>query len=118
MPNTREKLIELLDEATEKLKELCGGLNEINGNGVRADHLINNGVTVTDTNVGKWIPVLERLPDRDTLVLCVGAKGGMFLGYVRNLYVDDINAFTIVPNSRSARYTKYWMPLPESPKGE
>ena len=56
----REKLIELLNEANEKLKELCGGLNDNNGNGVRADHLIANGVTVQ-----KWIPVTERLPKRE-----------------------------------------------------
>ena len=46
----REKLIELLDEVTEKLKELCGGLNDHQGNGVRADHLIANGVTVHTPN--------------------------------------------------------------------
>ena len=49
----REKLIELLDEATDKLKELCGGYNDGTGNSVRADHLIANGVTfATDTTVG------------------------------------------------------------------
>ena len=44
MMGMREKLIELLDKASEKLKELCGGLNDHNGNGVRADHLIANDV--------------------------------------------------------------------------
>ena len=51
-PTMREKLIEFLDEASFKLKELCGGYNDGTGNTVRADHLIANGVTVTDNNVG------------------------------------------------------------------
>ncbi len=65
----------------------------------------------------KWIPVSEELPDKDVLVLCIGAKGGMFLGYVRCMSHAD-TAYTIVPNSRGGRYTKHWMPLPEPPKEE
>ena len=110
----REKLIELLDKVLIKYDRGCLPfvMNEI------ADHLIANGVTVPDTNVRKWISVKDRLPDKDTLVLCIGSKGGMFLGYVRFLYGDDTTAYTRVPNSRSSRHTEYWMPLPEPPKGE
>lgn len=58
MENIREKLIALLDEATGKLKELCGGHNDGTGNTVRADHLIANGVTVLPCKIGDdiwWI---------------------------------------------------------------
>lgn len=49
MPDrVKENLVELLDKATEKLKELCGGLNDHHGNGIRADHLIAHGVTVQE----------------------------------------------------------------------
>lgn len=64
----------------------------------------------------EWIDVHDRLPDKDTLVLCVGAKGGMFLGFVRYLYGDDKTAYVRVPNARSGRYAAFWMPLPEPPK--
>lgn len=48
MPNTREKLIELLDIIMQPGEKTLGDI---------ADHLIANGVTVQ-----KWIPVTERLP--------------------------------------------------------
>ena len=71
----------------------------------------------TDINVGnKWISVEERLPDKDALVLCIGAKGGMFLGFIRSYYECQNGAYTYVPNSRGCRYTTHWMPLPEPPK--
>ena len=60
MSNTREKLIKLLDEASGKIKELCSGLNDHNGNGVRADYLISHGATVQE-----WISVKDRLPEND-----------------------------------------------------
>ena len=134
MPNTREKLIELLTHDDCPIFMVFGD----NMEGL-ADYLIAQGVTfATDNPVGdklspaayksqatetltncqQWIPVTERLPDRDTLVLGIGSKGGMFLGYVRSLYGNDVTAYTIVPNARGGRYTKYWMPLPEPPKGE
>ena len=72
-----------------------------------------------DNNVpSKWIPVTERLPEEDVLVLCIGAKGGMFLGYPRFVYKDDGFAYTRVPNARGSRHATHWMPLPEAPKGE
>ena len=72
----------------------------------------------TDNNVGdKWIPVSERLPERDVLVLAIGARGGMFLGKTPSLFSDG-TAYFIVPNARSCRYATHWMPLPEPPKGE
>lgn len=64
----------------------------------------------------EWISVKDRLPEKDTLVLCVGAKGGMFLGYIRYLYGDDKTAYVRVPNARSGRYAAFWMPLPEPPE--
>ena len=88
-----------------------------------AEQAFNNGyekgyADATDNNVGcKWIPVTERLPEDDVLVLCVGSRGGMFLGRNPNLFSDG-TAYFAVPNARSCRYATHWMPLPEMPKGE
>lgn len=48
----REKLIEILNEASETLLETVGSFNDNHGNGMRADYLIANGVTVQQH--GQW----------------------------------------------------------------
>jgi hypothetical protein len=132
MPNTREKekLIELLDEASEKIKELCGGLNDHNGNGVRADHLIANGVKVQEyckacaeatqncivklqeqiaelRSVQKWIPLSEQKPNRDELVL-------VFFEGMR----DTDCAIQVLYGWCIGGSASHWMPMPQPPKGE
>ena len=108
MPNTREKekLIELLNEAGEKLKELCGGLNDNNGNGVRADHLIANGVTVQE-----WFPVTERLPKKDGIYLTFNKKKE----YEFHFFQTGKRMWQAIWEEDGVTH---WMPLPQPPKGE
>lgn len=61
MPDTREKLAELLNNSFEKQYEKRGLLTAPH----TADDLIANGVTVQ-----KWIPVTERLPAKNMKCLC------------------------------------------------
>ena len=63
-----------------------------------------------------WISVRDRLPDKGELVLCIGAKGGMFIGEI--MCCDGEKADMYVPNARGGRSAKYWMPLPKPPKEE
>ena len=107
MPNTREKLIELLNEASEILLETAGGFNDNHGNGMRADHLIANGVTVQE-----WIPVTERLPGV-TGTYIVANKAGVFPGE----YVLEMNKWFGGFGEVRTPVT-HWMPLPEPPKEE
>ena len=102
----REKLIEILRKPIFP-HELVDPIEAV------ADYLLDSGVTVQ-----QWIPVTERLPEDDVLVLCIGAKGGMFLGYPRYVYKDDDYAYTTVPNARGSGHATHWMPLPQAPKGE
>ena len=106
MPNTREKLIELLNEADELVKELCGGLNDNHGNGPRADHLLANGVTVQ-----QWISVKDRLPEEGVTVLVCGGRRGVYTAYMNCPdYWHKLNSTNHYCNPT------HWMPLPQPPK--
>ena len=60
-------------------------------------------------NLGEWRSVDEEKPPKCSMVLCLGNRGGMFLGYhVYGSYFD-------VPNARSHRRAIAWHPLPELP---
>lgn len=106
MDNTREKLIEVLKECFDK------GLNFEES----ADHLIKNGVTVQ-----QWIPVTERLPEKDGHYLCnyhFGEYPKMTFTQVLDYYATDIVPhFQHTLGDGSMKVT-HWMPLPTPQKGE
>ncbi len=103
---TREKLIELLEEAEGLANNDVPSLEQI------ADFLIAHGVTIQ-----KWIPVTERLPENDQWALCFmkDKSFGTFRVFQWN-YIDwqwnDGNEWY------DENDVTHWMPLPESPKGE
>ena len=119
MPNTREKLIELLeqqDDVCVKGKS-CSECDYENLYKcylyAKADHLIANGATVQE-----WVSVKDRLPEKYGKYLC---------RYVFNESAEypHIEAISYYPKmtrfqgegSCGMRVT-HWMPLPEPPKGE
>lgn len=70
---------------------------------------------LTDRNVGKWIPVTERLPGMGEVVLVYGKRGG--------IYTAEHNRNGRWPGSfwklnSKSHYCEptHWMPLPEPPK--
>ena len=142
MPNTREKLIELLRDV-----QYLGGLEE-----KIADHLIANGVIiksdcedcasattrVIDKLQGeiakrRWIPVTERLPEKDGRYLVLKnlygtirydviyfAKDGRkvdkydFGREWKNVWYQYSSEWGYVTTDN----VTHWMPLPQPPKGE
>ena len=114
MPNTREKLIELISESrvTDTADSVC-----INGSEYIADHLIANGVTVQ-----KWIPVTERLPnDNERVLVCYinplrkDRPPRMMVGEGTSTQIVKGKVYLWCGGWRSITH---WMPLPEPPKGE
>ena len=138
MPNTREKLIELLYKAEEQADkrcdfaencEQCPANNRENNclDWLKADCLIANGVTIQEDchwateqaykngyekgrqDAVKWIPVTERLPEENTAVLTYRESG--IQAEFRWHKGWDNDEFTPCQ-------VTHWMPLPEPPKGE
>ena len=121
--NDREKLIDILESAESAVywnSDDRGFIEKI------ADHLIANGVTVQ-----KWIPVSERLPDKNDEYI-------VFLKYVKTITIMNF-ALDFVIHDEYGLPTKekkscfyyydddwenievpevtHWMPIPEPPKG-
>ena len=103
----REKLIKLLkdDWSADTLEKV-------------ADLLIANGVTIQ-----KWIPVTERLPEEEELVLILCKNGARFVGYCGKQYCDYERRWRIKTALNSTKLLNlgrvtHWMPLPEPPSGE
>ena len=106
MPNTREKLVELLKD---------GGVRDFPFNAVLADHLIANGVTVQ-----KWIPVNERLPETNNktmVIVCVDGKKSAARWFERTTIRGKlVERFKYPWDVITCENITHWMPLPEPPK--
>ena len=110
MPNTREKLIELL------CNSLCFGYDDVTDTeyvlwSETADRLIANGVTIQE-----WIPVSERLPEKDDKVLAVVKEDGY--NRIAFVFYEDRRWWDCFYDGFHNINVTHWMPLPEPPKGE
>ena len=127
MPNTREKLIELLIGADDYCNDTCNeGCNvcKYNGNvdcaySVHADYLITNGVTFAeDINVPtKWIPVSERLPEESDYYLAI-TDTEIIITVPYSVKHKAFNAFDDNRDTKNEIPVTHWMPLPPPPKEE
>lgn len=113
----REKLIELIKESVDGCDTYWAGRI--------ADHLISNGVTVKE-----WIPVSERLPDKNGkyLALLEYVKCTMILNFSIDFVVCDEYGFPTKEKKSCFYYydddwenievpeVTHWMPLPEPPE--
>ena len=134
--NLKEKLVELIaqkvcdtwsESCDEWLPHDCGKcyandclISEI------ADHLISNGVTVQE-----WVPMTERLPERDKEVLLIVHGWEDRLYYTGCLHRQEAERSWLTGiESKASDWTiwgfsylrepivTHWMPLPEPPKEE
>lgn len=112
MPNTREKLIELItDRENDLIRKIVWFTDTYRIKEV-ADHLIANGVTVQE-----WISVKDMLPEPFVSVLaCIPSESP--LPTVHESYIADHGAWVCILTAE--RYkpgeVTHWMPLPEPPK--
>lgn len=105
----REKLTELVKDVLDYLP--WGQISSHTAKEI-ADHMVENGVTfATDNNVGRWIPVTERLPEVGERCLC-NVKSFAFPGsfYQAILKYDK---YGFVDGCIYTDDVTHWMPLPE-----
>ena len=95
----RDQLIEIL-EGAGKMIQFPGTLANI---------LIENGVTIQ-----KWIPVTERLPEHDEVVLVFGKRGGIYTAYCNRRH--GYTGWHKLNSKHHYCEPTHWMPLPEPPK--
>lgn len=123
MPNTREKLKELLTKADTYGCEECDKYDcceecpahAPNGcrYGFKADYLIAHGVTVQE-----WISVVERLPELGVRVLIFDSYQGISIGKALWVASPSMRRIELVAEEDAIDYTEitHWMPLPEPPR--
>lgn len=107
----REKLIELLNKVQYQGNAVHGYGDNYVQNSELADYLLANGVTLSDTNVGKWIPVTESLPEESGAYLVATERGGVFITH----YSKRGHHFSI---SRMGSDVTHWQEKPIPPKGD
>ena len=128
--DVREKLVELLTDNLPRYGNLPSWDNPLQlscDEQVQriADHLIMNGVTVQE-----WIPVTERLPERDKEVLLIVHGWEDRLYYTGCLHRQEAERSWLTGIESKASDWKiwgfsylrepivtHWMPLPNPPKG-
>ncbi len=125
--DVREKLVELICRARHNASCVIGyeGSDE-EALEEEVRYLISNGVTVQE-----WIPVTERLPERDKEVLLIVHGWEDRLYYTGCLHRQESERSWLTGIESKASDWKiwgfsylrepivtHWMPLPEPPKGE
>ena len=104
----------MYDELINELRdgdafEICGAYDILE----RAADAIEE---LTDSNVGKWIPVTERLPEKTGKYLVCG----QWRGKPSESWVCELIAFGKIKgwdNEARNPAVTHWMPLPEPPEG-
>ena len=123
--DVREKLVELIKDGIRKGLRARGDERLDYSFEDVADYLIINGVTVQE-----WIPVTERLPERDKEVLLIVHGWEDRLYYTGCLHRQEAERSWLTGIESKASDWKiwgfsylrepivtHWMPLPQPPKG-
>lgn len=90
------QMIDLMDEADDAIEKL------------------------TDRNVGKWIPVTERLPDNidEEVLVCTEDYGKSDLGFATVAIYDGSGWLECWERKTYLTAVTHWMPLPQPLKEE
>lgn len=116
-PKTAEEFIEQY-KFTDTKQEYTNGAELMPV--FRVKQMLEHYVAEGNHVPGKWIPVTERLPERDGKYLCnyhFSEHRNMTFTQVLDYYATDKAPHFQHENSYGMKVS-HWMPLPEPPKGE
>lgn len=65
-------------------------------------------------NTQQWVSVKDRLPKKETLVLCLEKSGRVFVGHQLRLFKDT--AFCLSPYTVHSHEVTHWANIPELPE--
>lgn len=102
------------DELITNLRKKCENMDCGNCSTCLMNEVVNVIKELTDTNVGKWIPVSEKLPEEGRYVLvayetiagCLCHVSMLWTYATGDYYWDGLHGIN----------PTHWMPLPEAPK--
>lgn len=119
------------DELIKRLRCKARLVREYNDTGMLEDKAADAIKELTDTNVGKWIPVAERLPEVGKSVLVISYGRVCFAkllltknngGYPTFVLQDGLNNPPVLETTAHNEFTEnritHWQYLPEPPKEE
>ena len=107
-PDTEAKLMAEVANAIEELQKENLRLHAFNDANLEAREMLHERIKeLTYTNVGKWIPVTERLPEDDHTVLVWSHRNSK-----EYFNVYDHGKWVIMETEDIT----HWMPLPKPPK--
>ena len=101
----------------------CNGCTQDSNDQFCCDRLLHNAADaieeLTDMNVGKWMPVTERLPDMHVEVLvCTEGYGKTELGFLTDAVWDGTGWLETWDRKTYLTAVTHWMPLPSAPTEE
>lgn len=101
-------LNETLDEAADALENL------VNQNDAAYAKGWENGEAAAESRMPKWIPVTERLPEKDVPVFVYLFSDSPYIAWINREGEWETEEFTIDHDY----LPKAWLPLPQPPKEE
>ena len=102
----------MYDELVKRLRGKARLVREYNDTGMLEDKAAD-AIEELQSQLPKWIPVAERYPEKEKVVICL-----CIANIVEALYLDNDEHWQGYYRRYKKRFVTHWMPLPEAPKEE
>lgn len=105
------------EEAIARIKDHMSVHKIYEERAVKITEALNMAISALQQSEQRWVPVTERLPEDDTVVLVCGKNGGVYTA-IHNNSKTWIRGWWKMNSRNHHCNPTAWMPLPESYRGE